>query len=218
MTRWPVQSAMLLAALIAAWQPSKARAAEEDTQFWLTTVVTGPVGERTTLTMDASHRWRSDTAGTDQQTFRAMLDERIADRTRIGGGVMILEANGRTEFRLHQQAVFTMGRFDSRTRLEERFIEGTDRMELRLRQRLQYTHPLAENWRAATAVEWLGTIRSRDAGQGAATDQWRFQTSLTHRLSRSLEVGASYWLISFPRGDRPERITHVPQMTLTYRF
>lgn len=218
MTRWQIRCAMLLAALAAAWQPSKARAAEEDTQFWLNAVATGPIGNTTTLTMDASHRWRSDRAGPDQESFRVMVDERVAPRTRIGGGVMLLETDGRTELRLHQQATFTVGRFDARTRLEERFFEGADRMELRLRQRIQYNQPIAESWRAAAGVEWLGTIRSRNEGQGAATDQWRFQTSVIHRVSPNLEVGANYWLISFPRGDRTERISHVPQMTLTYRF
>ncbi len=218
MTRGAIRCALLLAAAIAAWQPSKAHAAEEDTQFWLNAVVTGPIGSTTTLTGDASHRWRSDRTGPEQQTIRVMVDEKIAERTRIGGGVMLFDTDGSTEFRLDQQAVFNLGRIEARTRLEERFFEGADRMELRLRQRIQYTQPIADGWRAATGVEWLGTIQSRNADQGASTEQWRFQTNVTHRVSKQMEVGAIYWLVSFPRGSRPERISHIPQIAVTYRF
>lgn len=218
MKRWPIRFAMLLAATIAAWQPSKARAAEEDTQFWLNAVATGPIGSTTTLTADVTQRWRNDSRGPDQQTIRVMVEEKVAERMRIGGGVMLFDTDGITELRLHQQAVFNLGRIEARTRIEERFFEGADRMELRLRQRIQYNQPIADGWRAAAGVEWLGIIQSRNAGQGASTEQWRFQTSVTHRVSKQFDVGAIYWFVSFPRGSQPERVSHIPQIALTYRF
>ena len=219
MTRRPIRFALLLAATLAPWQPSKARAGEEDTQFWLNAIATGPIGEGTTLTIDATQRWRGDNdVGDDQQTIRVMVEQRVADNTRLGGGIMLFDTAGLTEIRTHQQASFTMGRFEARTRLEQRFFDGADRMELRLRQRLIYNQPIADGWRAAAGVEWLGIVQSRSANEGSSTEQWRFQTAVVHRINERFDVGAIYWLVSFPRGQRPERISHIPQAVLTYRF
>jgi hypothetical protein len=131
---------------------------------------------------------------------------------------MVVETSGNTEIRPHQQVVFVLGRFEARTRLEERFFDGADRAELRLRQRLQYNQPLNENWRASVGGEWLGRLQGRNSGQGAATDQWRAQAGIAYMVNDKLEVGANYWLLAFPRGDQPARYSHVPQTVLTYRF
>jgi len=213
-----VSSATLLAALIAAWQPSKACAADEDTQFWLNGIVTGKVADRTSLTVDSTQRWREDAAGGDQQTIRVTIERAVDDDARVGGGIGVFETGGLTEIRVHQQAVFTPGRFELRSRLEERFFDGADRLELRLRQRVHYLHPIARSWRAFVGAEWLGLVQSRNSGEGFSTDQWRGQTGVMHRASENLEIGALYWLVILPRADQPDRINHVPQAVLTYRF
>jgi hypothetical protein len=218
MTHKPMRFALLLAALAAAWQPSKAHAAEEDTQFWLMTFATGEVAEGTTLTVDGSQRWRSDARGGDQQTFRVNIDRALSKGVRVGGGMMVLDAGGLTELRPHQQIIVVKGRFESRTRLEERFFDGADRMELRLRQRILYTQPIAEGWRATLNGEWFGLLQGRNAGQGASTEQWRAQAAVIHRIGKQLDLGAGYWLVVFPRGSRPDRISHVPLTTLTWHF
>jgi len=219
MTRMPLRCATLLAALACAWQPSKARAGEEDTQIWLNAVATGTIGEGTTLTIDATQRWRSaDEVGADQQTIRVAIEQQVAENTRLGGGIMLFDTAGLTEIRTHQQATFTLGRIEARTRLEERFFDGADRMELRLRQRFTYNQPIAKDWRAAAGVEWLGIVQSRNAGESSSTEQWRLQTSLVHRVAKDLEVGAIYWMVIFPRGDQPARTSHIPQATIIYRF
>lgn len=209
---------MLLAATCAAWQPSKARAAEEDTQFWLNANVTGEVADRTTVTVDSTQRWRQDSDG-DQHTIRLTVEREVDQNARIGGGIGVFETEGGlTEIRVHQQAVFMPGRFELRTRLEERFFDGPDRVELRLRQRVHYLQPIARDWRAMVGVEWLGLLQSRTSGEGFSTDQWRGQASITHRIKDNLDVGAIYWLVGSPRGDEPDRISHIPQLVVTYRF
>jgi hypothetical protein len=219
MTRRPVRCALLLAALIAAWQPSKASAQDEDTQFWLNAVATGEIADGTTLTIDATQRWRTqDEVGADQQTIRVMVEQQVAERTKLGGGVMAFDTAGLTEIRLHQQATFKLGRIEARTRLEERFFDGADQMELRLRQRFTYTQPIAEGWRGTAGIEWLGILQSRDADLASSTEQWRFQTSVVHRVSENIDIGAIYWMVIFPRGDRPARTSHIPQAAITYRF
>ncbi|SHN52701.1 DUF2490 domain-containing protein [Erythrobacter sanguineus] len=209
---------MLLAALAAAWQPSKAFASDEETQFWLNTIVTGGLSEDTTLTIDGTQRWRKEEEGSDQRTIRVLVEQQVGDAARVGGGIGVFETGGLTEIRLAQQAVFTPGRFELRTRLEERFFDSADRMELRLRQRVQYNQPIAQGWRGTAGVEWLGIMQSRNSDEGASTDQWRFQTSIVHSLGENLDIGAIYWLVIFPRAGLPSRTNHIPQAVVTYRF
>lgn len=218
MIRLPMHFATLLAALIAAWQPSIARAQDEDVQLWHFVNVTGDLDTDTRLTLDATHRWREEARGDEQQTLRFTIEQTVAKGLRIGGGAAVFEAGGNTELRPHQQVIVAVGKFEFRTRLEERFFDGADRVELRLRQRLQYNQPLGKGWRASVGGEWLGLLQSRNAGEGASTEQWRAQVGVAYKISDRVEVGANYWLLVFPNGDRPDRITHVPQTVLTYRF
>lgn len=218
MNRSIMRFAVLLAALVAAWQPSKAVAADEDTQLWVIANVSGDIADGTRLTIDASQRWREQARGGQQQTLRFNIDRTIAQGVRIGGGAMVLDASGNTELRPHQQIIFVAGRFEARTRLEQRFFDGADRVELRLRQRIQYNQPLGKGWRANVGGEWFGLLQSRDADQGASTEQWRALSGIAFTISEKLEVGANYWLLAFPRGDQPARYTHVTQTVLIYRF
>lgn len=218
MTRVPMRFALLLAALITAWQPSKARAGDEDVQLWHILNVTGDIADGTRLTLDASHRWRERLRGDEQQTLRFNIDRTLTEGVRIGAGAMVLDASGNTELRPHQQVTFVLGRFEARTRLEERFFDGADRVELRLRQRVQYNQPLGKDWRANVGGEWLGLLQGRNSGEGFSTDQWRAQAGVAYKINDKLELGANYWLLVFPRGNQPARITHVPQTVLTYRF
>jgi hypothetical protein len=209
---------MLLAATLAAWQPSKAHAADEDVQLWQFVFLTADLDKDTRLTVDATQRWREDARGDEQQTIRFTIEQTVAQGVRIGGGGAVFDAGGTTEIRPHQQIVLTEGRFEFRTRFEQRFFDGADRVELRLRQRVQYNQPLGDGWRASVGGEWLGLLQGRNDGEGASTEQWRAQAGVAYRINERLEVGANYWLLAFPRGDRPARFTHVPQTTLTYRF
>ena len=218
MIRPRVSSALLLAAMLAAWQPSKARAGNEDTQLWHFVFATGEIGPDTRLTLDASHRWREEARGDEVQTLRFTIEQNVADDWRIGGGAAVFEAGGTTELRPHQQVIFTRGGFEARTRLEQRFFDGADRMELRLRQRLQYNQPLGDGWRANIGAEWLGLLQSRRADGEAGTEAWIAQAGLVYKINDKLDIGASYWLLAFPNGDGPARYSHVPQTLLIYHF
>ncbi|MDP5102965.1 MAG: DUF2490 domain-containing protein [Erythrobacter sp.] len=218
MIRSSMHFAMLLAALVAAWQPSKALAQDEDVQLWHILNVTGDIADGTRLTVDASQRWREDARGGDQQSFRATIEQTVAKGVRIGGGAAVFDAGGNTELRPHQQVTLVKGRFEFRTRFEERFFDGADRVELRLRQRIQYNQPLGNGWRGSVGGEWLGLLQSRNAGEGASTEQWRAQTGVAYKINNQLEVGANYWLAEFPRGDQPNRTSHIAQTVLTYKF
>lgn len=209
---------MLLAALIAAWQPSKAQANPEDTQLWLVGFVRGNLSDEFYLTIDTSQRWRDPVFGADQQTFRVTLERSINDEVRLGGGVSWFQTGTIGEARLHQQFRYAKGGLDLRTRFEQRWFEGADQVELRVRQRVQYTHPLGNGIKALVSSEWFAIIKSRRIGKTAGTEQVRNIIGVAIPLGANLDIQPSYMLQITPRENWPDAISHVPQVTLNYKF
>ncbi len=218
MTERDMRFAMLLAALIAAWQPSKAQAADEDTQIWLVGFVRGNLGDDVYLTIDTSYRWRDPAFGADQHTLRVTVEKGVDDNVRIGGGLSYFQTGPRTEIRPHQQFRYASGGLDLRTRFEQRFFEGADRVELRIRQRVQYTQPIVRDVKAIGAVEWFGIIQPREQAGPSGTEQLRGIIGIAYEIDENIDVAPSYMMQLTPRSLRPDAISHVPQLTFNYRF
>lgn len=219
MTRWPFRCATLLAALAAAWQPSTASAAEEDTQFWALGFVRGKLGEDVFLVVDTSLRMREPRIGPDQQTIRVTVEKGFEDnRLRLGGGFAIFETAGQTELRPHQQLRYVRGGWDVRTRLEQRFFPGADRTELRLRQRVQYEEHVARRVTLIGSAEWFGILQDRSTARAARTEQLRFILAAAVDVGGGFEVQPGYLLWYSPRAGREDGISHVPQVAINYRF
>lgn len=213
------RGATLLAAVAMAWQPSKAWAAEEDTQFWLLGFVRGNLDEDVFLVVDTSLRAREQGIGPDQQTIRVTVEKGFADnRLRAGGGFAVFETNGQTEFRPHQQLRYVRGGWDLRTRFEQRLFPGADRAELRIRQRLQYTHELARDVELIGSVEWFGVAQGRDSSRDTGTEQVRFIVAAAVDVGGGFELQPGYLLWYSPRDGREDGISHVPQLAINYRF
>ncbi len=219
MCKGAVKIAIVIACACAAWQPSAAIAQEEDVQLWVYAVAQSDLDGDTRLTLDGSARWREAQRGDEQQTLRFTLEQEVSDGLRLGGGFGVFEAEGgETELRPHQQATLTIGRFAARTRVEQRFFDGADRMELRFRQRIRYTHPIAPSWRASIDGEYFNLIQTRNRTLNPARDQWRGRAIVTHSISQRLSVGASYLLIFTPQPSGADQINHVPQLILNRKF
>jgi hypothetical protein len=210
--------AMLLAALTAAWQPSIARANPEDTQFWLVSFVRGEIGDDVYLTVDGSHRWRDPEFGADQQTFRVSVEKGLDEEVRIGGGMSFFQTGGISEYRPHQQFRYASGGLDLRTRFEQRFFDGADQVELRIRQRVQYTRAIAPRVEVFGSAEWFGIVQSRRDDGRRGTEQVRGIVGVAYQVNRKLDIAPSYLLQITPRPGQPDAISHVPQMSLNWRF
>lgn len=210
---------MASAALAAVLAPARASAQDEDTQFWLNAAAAGELDEATDLTLDGSLRWREDQIGGEQQTIRVTVMREIAEGARIGGGGGIFETQGgATELRPHQELTVTRGRFSARTRLEERFFDNADRMELRFRQLARYTQPLGARLHLSVDGEYLGLLQTRERGSDAPRDEWRARAILSADASDRLTLGLGYLLIYTPREGLADRITHIPQGHVTLHF
>jgi hypothetical protein len=213
-----VRMAMLIAALGAAWQPSSASAADEDVQFWLYAVASTDIDDDTSLTLDASARWREQGRGDEQQTLRVNVEQEVADFARIGGGIGIFEAGGLTEIRPHQEMTLTTGRFAARTRFEQRFFDGADRTEFRLRQRLRYSLPLGSDVDARLDGEYFHLVQTQLRNPDAARDQFRGRVEIGWRPRPDLRVALAYLVIHTPTPLAPDPLNHVPQAWIAYRF
>lgn len=218
MTRMPMRFALLLAAMLAAWQPSKALANPEDTQFWLVGFVRGEIGDDVFLTVDSSYRWRDPEFGADQQTFRVTVEKGLDDDVRIGGGLSLFQTGSISEIRPHQQFRYARAGLDLRTRFEQRWFDGADRVELRVRQRIQYTQPLSDKVDLVGSSEWFGIVQSRRSNGSRGTEQVRTIIGLSYEVTDNLDITPSYMFQLTPREDRPDAISHIPQLTLNYRF
>ncbi|MFM7350490.1 MAG: DUF2490 domain-containing protein [Erythrobacter sp.] len=211
--------ATLLASLAAAWQPSKAWAAEEDTQFWLLGFVRGKLDKDVFLVVDTSLRLREQQIGPDQQTIRVTVEKGFEDnRVRLGGGFAVFETSGQTELRPHHQLRYVHGGWDVRTRFEQRFFPGADRTELRLRQRVQYEEHVADGVTLVGSAEWFGILQDRSTARSARTEQVRFILAAAIDVGGGFEVQPGYLLWYAPRAGREDGISHVPQLAINYRF
>jgi hypothetical protein len=214
----PMRFATLLAAMLAAWQPSSAHANPEDTQFWVVGFARGKIDKDIYLTVDSSYRWRDPEFGADQQTFRVSVEKALDDDVRIGGGMSLFQTGGVSEYRPHQQFRYASKGLDLRTRFEERWFDGADRVELRIRQRVQYTREIAPRLEAFGSAEWFGIIQSRRDTGRRGTEQVRNIVGLSYEVNDRLDIAPSYMFQITPRAGRPDAISHIPQLTLNWSF
>jgi len=194
---------------------SPARAAHEDTQLWVTQSATLPLAPRVSGNFEISERFRE---GSDQLLTRGIADFRLSRVAAVGGGATYVETfGGANEFRPHQQLTLTLGPVALRSRIEERFFAGAERMELRVRQRIGVTQPLASGLRAGIAGELLYIARPRSSADDAHIDSWRANATLTRRLAPRFDGTLGYLAILSPRSGAPDKLSHVLQFTLAFR-
>ena len=124
--------ALPLAAAIVLLQPSAALA--DESEFWIELAAKGDIAEGTSLKVEVEQRRKT---GPDEYIVGAVVDHEIGNGFSLGGGIEIHDIDGFTEVRPYQQVGFSTGILSLRTRIEERFYDNSDRMALRLRQRVQ---------------------------------------------------------------------------------
>ncbi|MFC3100912.1 DUF2490 domain-containing protein [Altererythrobacter lauratis] len=203
-----------LAAFLALLAPVPALATQDDGQLWLYLVGVVPLEDGVVSTLEFSPRRRENA---DQVLVRGSVDFRVAPGLDVGGGTAWVENAGGHEFRLHQQLQWATGPLQLRSRVEQRFFAGADRAQLRLRQRVQVTVPVAERLRGILNGELLYIAVPENRAQSARVDSWRLNAMASYRLSPRAELAAGYLAIYVPRPGPGDRLSHVPQIRLTLR-
>lgn len=187
-------------------------------QLWVYAVASGDLDEDTRLTIDASARWRELRRGDEQQTIRFNIEQEVAESIRIGGGLGVFDAGGQTEVRPHQELTFNTGRIALRTRIEERFFDGADRMEFRFRQRLRYSFPLSENLDARLDGEYFNLVQTQFRRPDIARDQFRGRMEIGWKAAKDVRLSLAYLAIYTPTPNAPDPLNHVPQVWIEYKF
>lgn len=207
-----------LFASLALFPSTAARAGDDDVQFWATLAASGNVADDTTAQLDISNRFRDDGRGGHQIFLRGTVDYRPVEWISIGGGLSYVDADGPGEVRPHEQVTLYSGPFALRSRLEERFIDGAPRPALRLRERLQFTQPIGSATRLSLMSEvFVGIQATTTAGQ-TGIEAWRNSVQLQRKLGNHVDLSLTYLVIDSFTDGKPDRLSHVPQVTLAYKF
>lgn len=215
---------------IATALPFKAVAdTEDDGRLWLNVMAQGRLSDAWNWSLEVQPRWREEGEEFDQLLVRPAVGYNLSERSSVWlgyGHVSSHPARGDTveENRLWQQFLHRFEpwcgyTFTSRTRLEERRLEGGDETGYRLRQMLRATHPLGPV-AGASLVFWDELfINANDTDWGARSgfDQNRAFAGASYVFSQQdrLEIG---YLNQYVKVSGNDRMNHVLSTSLILNF
>jgi len=222
--------AALVVVSLTSTRPARAQSSD-DTQLWLTATTSGALVGPWRASAEVHARVVDDLQHYQRTVLRLQGGRALAPRLTAWFGFeesWPYAARIPGEVRLWQQLVYARPAggwlLTHRGRLEERFIEGTDRMVPRLRYGLRATRPFRARgtWGVIAGAEVL--IQLRDAALGpheypAGLDRDRVQAGLTRRVSRAVSIEPSY-ILQFINAPAPlaNRREHIIQLQAVHRF
>ena len=179
--------------------------AEEDAQVWLAAVVQGRVKQEVIFHLEAQPRITDDAQRLGQLLLRGAIGVQIGKRSSILSGYSFIRTDPidrplTSEHRLWQQLMVPLTppgsrlTITSRTRLEERFVEGFGGVGWRLRQQIRLQHRLG-NKSQVSAVLWsepFYSLNTADWGQRAGWDQVRTFAGVAIPVSKHITLEPGY--------------------------
>lgn len=195
--------------------------ATQESQAWITEMATIRASDRDVVTLDSSQRARSDAnSGGEQFLARISLDHKVAPHLQLGGGFAYLKSEADEELRLFQQATVASGMWLSRTRIEQRFFSSADEPSWRLRQRVQASVPVdtARRWTVIAAAELFFHLNRARPGDKSGLATMRHQIGLRHPLTKAMDAQLLYMRQQAFRDGRPDVVSHIPWLTLSWRL
>lgn len=215
-----------------------ARAAEEDFRIWenITTIVKlgaiNPGLDKWRLWIEGQGRFRDNAGAADQGLARSGVGYALDDRTSLWLGYAHVwtfpqDRPVNREDRIWQQVLLTdkaaFGDWSSRTRLEQRFIEGINPVEWRLRQFVRFSTPLGDGSPLSLVVwdEVFLRLNSTTPAARFGFDQNRAFAGFGYTFSEKarIEVGYMNQLIQSRAVTRRsqrfnERMNHILSVTM----
>ncbi len=209
-------------ALCALWTSVPAQAADEAFEFWLNPSVSVDLDDDTGLELETAQRFRSKADGrVDTYYARLWLNQALSKQVTLGAAVeRRINDGGSDETRLMQQLSTRHGMLRTRLRLEERFVDDTGRMGLRVQPRLGVSVPLGEarRWSLHSNAELFLTLKSTAAGGDDGLTGFRTQVGMKFAASDALTLGLTYLRHQDFRRSNPDRVGHVPLVEIEYSF
>ena len=216
-------------ALAASALPIVAHAATEDFQTWNTINLSTNVAKNVPLTMEISGRMVDDSGRLGVVILRPAIGYKISDGVTVFVGYTHQKTinNGRAdadENRIHQQVNWRIGKIGkatlaSRTRIEQRWIEGRRDMGWRVRERLQLQVPLkAKGAHFVISNEMLFALNTTDWGARAGFDQMRNFVGVNFPLSKMVTLETGYQNRYQERRGAADRMDHIIPITLNIKL
>ncbi len=227
----PFRIALLATVVLAA---GHAFAAEEDFQLWATTLASGGgiAGiPELHLWAEGQARYGDDASHLNQGVVRGAVGWQVAPRAVLWAGYAWFPTRpqGRPNFDEHrpwQQLTWRTAApiagfgLSTRTRLEQRILEGVDDTGWRFRHLFKLTRPLSDNGRVYLSLwdEVFINLNDTDGGAESGFDQNRAFAGIGARLSPLLRSEIGYMNLYANRHGRTDASNHVLSITLFVDF
>lgn len=213
---------MVLAALGAALLHAPAAASDDAFELWLNPSASFDLDGNTGVEIETAQRFRSASDGRPDTYFlRLWLNQELSDALTISGAAERRVNDGDDdETRMMQQLSVRRGVLRTRLRLEQRFVDGTERVGLRLRPRVGVSVPLNSEgrWSLEGNAELFLTMRSTSAGGDDGLTGLRTQLGATYELAKNLSLTAAYLRQQDIRKGAPDRVGHAPLIGIELSF
>ena len=220
-------SAVLLAAQIIAPDPASAR--DDEAQLWILPTAKIPLTADMAAISEGGIRYSESADGLAQIFARASVQLDVADDMSFAlgyGHFQNYKAHRRsgTEERPFQQLNWALGQavggdWSSRTRLEERLFSGSNRVEVRFRERIGFRgKPIGNSSiRPDFSGEFLFNLNRTGSGQSAGINSIRGKAGLSAPLAEHLDISLAYMALYVPRTGE-DRMLHVAITGMSYHF
>jgi len=221
--------------LFAALAGAAQAAADEDFHTWGAIVATGALGAAladTRFWIEGQGRFDDDSSRFNQGIVRAALGHALGPRAVLWAGYAYIpthpqgRGNNTVEHRPWQQltwraaAPFAGLTLSTRTRLEQRFVEGGVDTGWRFRQLIKLTRPFVTDERVYLALwdEVFINLNGTDWGAGDGFDQNRIFAGLGIHLAQGWVTEVGYMNQYIDRNRRADASNHVLSLTLFLNF
>lgn len=205
------------------------QAVEEDFRLWQTVIMEGNFTADIRWYAEIQGRWRDDVKQFDQAILRPAINYGLSDKSTLWFGYSYVDTqtvNGHTsEDRWWQQFQYVSNFNDvtwlSRTRLEQRNLDGADRASNRIRQQLRASWPM-NNLNDLNYLVWnelFWNINTTEWAGESGFNQNRLFTGIMWKCTNQsrLEIG---YLNQYVNGsyDKSDQANHTISSTLFIGF
>ncbi len=215
--QYPRSAAQVFAAIILLMSVP-ATASDQAFELWLNPSVSADLDDDTGIELETAQRLRSERDGrVDTYFARLWLNQRVSDQFTLAGAIeRRINDGGRNETRFIQQLSGRHGILRTRLRLEERLVDDTGRLGLRLRPRAGVAFDLDDSgrWSAKADTELFMTLRSTSDGGDDGLTGLRTQIGIGYDVSDRLSLGLTYLRQQDFNDGAPDDIGHAPLVTI----
>jgi len=195
--------------------PSLAAAANNDIQLWTVVTLEDSIHRDWEVALQARARFDENVSRAGDFLLRPFVTWRPNDSIALKLGydyLQDIDGRERKENRLWQVVAHRANLpgfvADHRVRIDERFVDGTSGVVVRLRYRLRATRALGERWYVAASDEVMVNANDRASGPVHGFEQNRIRAAFGWRRGRARIEAGYEWQYARAR-DGPSEHRHV---------